>query len=659
MSDDGSRVVYLTNTPGNGSNGGAIASIFVGHRGLNGWSAVSADPYSFGSAPNPGTVLPLAASEDFTKILVNSNVPNDPGDANRIPDLYRVDVGAGTSTRMTKGLDRFETSLHGPIRATSDLGRVLFDSLNGVFSISDGATPQPVANGFGIGQASSRGLGVDASQDPSNSATAERGGAHGASDDLSVIYFMTDDNATGHRDLLNVREPSGVTAPVSISSVSSDVGTLYAAAFISASHDGSEAYFASAARLTDEASPGGGIYRFSLKDHSLTQITPPVNDPNGLQLSAAIASDDQSHIYFTSQAALADGAEPGAPNAYVWSSQNGTRFIARVGLSVTPDGSLGLARFERTTPDGRYALLVSDASIGGASNDGHRAIYRYDDTTGELLCASCRPDGSSSEGDADINAESIALPASRLMSNNRALSFNGDIAFTSTDRVVAGDQTRADDVYLFDGDRRRPFLLTSGAGDDSSFVGNISDDGDNVFVWTRSAFVGVDRDAAEFDVYDVRVDGGFAETEASAPPCSGDICQGPPQSVPQDPQPVSGRVAADGNAVPARIAKRITLARLTPRQRSTLARSGKLTVSVRIAGGRTVSLRGTSKGKAVGGGSAVSLGKNPRTMKVTFAMNSAARTSLRRHHKLTFRLTATLSGLKTSQVVTLKTQGAR
>jgi Tol biopolymer transport system component len=512
----------------------------------------------------------------------------------------------------------------------------------------DNVTPVPQGRvqAAGGGQ-SSRGLGLEGSP---IGQFVERNGGHAVSDDTNRVYFY-DQGAVNFlyvRDL--VSDPQRTIA-VSASTRTGDVGTVYGAGFISASHNGSQAYFVSDAQLTDAATPGGGIYRFDLASQSVTQITPDAGDPTGLNLGGAIASDDQSHIYFTSTSALAPGAQAGTGNVYVWTQKTDeVRFIGAVDSAD---------RFQRVSPDGRFAVMQTTTSIDGAPNNGRTAVYRYDYVSDTMVCVSCRPDGSPSEGDAVIDGQSYGQAAGPL-TRTRAMTLDGRVAFMSTDRLVQADQTSAQDVYLYDSGTVS--LLTAGRGDSNSYVGDISDDGKNISVITRSALVAADRDADEYDVYDIRVNGGWLAPPPKSDPCRGDDCQGPAAPTPPLSEPSSSRVTSPGNVPPAKAVKKFSVTKLTSAQRSTLARTGKVALTVRVTGGGTVSLRGRGRvagsTKTVGSVREVVLKKAETTVKVTFRLSTSARRELSRRHRLSFTLQTRLSGLSKVASTTIKLTGA-
>lgn len=580
--------------------------------------------------------MPRIFSPDFSRELLFTNMPVDPLDQNGGNDYYVVDVGTGVGKQVAaQGVTATQA-----FGATSDLGRVVFKGTAfDIYAIEDGSLellsidPNGTTWNAGLqpgvaGGAFKRGFGVGEGREPAP--WVERGGDHAVSDDARRVYMTTLQAANAYlyvRDLEAVPVPR--TIAVSASSRTGDPpGTLASAQFISASHDGSAAYFASTAQLTDAATPGGGIYRFDLASESVTQITPDAGDPTGLNLAGAIASDDQSHIYFTSTSALAGAAQPGDTNAYVWTSADGVRFIAKAGAGD---------RFSRVTPDGSYALMLTSTSVDGAPNNGFRAVYRYDDQTQQLVCVSCRPDGSPSNGGADIDGQSGGFPQGPNP-HNRALTLDGRVVFTSSDRLLTTDQTSAQDVYIYE--NGTVSLLTAGKGDFSSYIGDVSDDGANIFIITRSALVGADRDIDEYDVYDVRVDGGFLEPSPSGDPCSGDDCQGPPLAAPKLLPSWVARTEIGDLPRPA-TAKALRVAELSASRRKRLARTGRTVVRVRVAGGGRLAIGG----RGLKATRRQVRSKTGTTVAVVVRLSSAARRKLAQSGRVSVTLTVRLSGL--------------
>lgn len=572
-SDDGNSVAYESLIPDNDALGGAVISTSVARRTPSGWRSESASGKTTnGVLGATGIADPRAFSPDMSRVLVSTSLPMSDADTNPFPDFYRVDVGLGSATWLSRDAPVPAARFVG---TSVDLDKLVYTTATGDITglfWTDGKTtvpltldsdyPDKISGAIAAQTAGSeleRGLNV-----PSYDSTApavERRGNHAVSDDANRVYFLrwlSTERNIFLRDL--GAQPAPKTVAVSVSERAEDAKTVYPGQFISASHDGAQAYFVSPARLTEASTPGGGIYSFDLEQpegQRLEQITPDANDPAGPDVREAMSSDDQSHLYFTATAVLASGAQAGDNNAYVWTQAGGVRFIA---TTSNPDP------FRRVTANGRYALLQTRTSIEGAPNNGHEAIYRYDYDADQIDCVSCRPDGSASEGDAAISGQSPGIPNAPF-NRNRGLSADGRVMFMSTDPIVAGDQTSAMDVYLHHDEMTS--LLSDGRSAAGSYVGDISDDGVNVSFTTRTALVGADHDSEEFDVYDARVGGGFFETPAAAP-CEGEACRGgapgPPPPVapttpnfigPPDPHPCAkGKIRRNGRCVKQRKARK-------------------------------------------------------------------------------------------------------
>jgi hypothetical protein len=525
VADDGETVAYSSVILGDDSFGGGVSSISVARRGPGGWTQENANPATRGALwQGTGITEAITFSSDFRMALIGSTLPADPSDQDGDEDFYRVITGTGVAEPVAP----VATSPFSLVGATSSLDRIVFDVVSagaesGIYSydgsqlvrLSVDEKQDPIGTAVRAGTGADRGYNVGLGSG-AHSPFVERGGSHAVSDDTQRVYFyskVANFSDIGNSGPLYLND-HGISKPISTSQRLADAGEAPAPAqFISASHDGSSVYFNSIDQLTDAATPGGGIYRYEVPTEELTLLTPAADDSTGLHLGGAIASDDQSHIYFTSSSDLAAGAVVGERNAYVWSAGEGVRFIASVGPTDL---------FNRVTPNGRYALMLTQTSIDGAPNAGFRALYRYDDGTEQLACVSCRPDGSPSQGEAQIEGQSGGNPNAPT-SHSRALTFDGRVVFASTDRLVSADQTAAQDVYVYD--EGKLSLLSSGREKTDSFIFDVSDDGNHAIITSRAALVPSDRDPGEYDVYDVAVGGGFLEVPEAAA-CEGEACRG-------------------------------------------------------------------------------------------------------------------------------------
>ncbi|HEX5712540.1 MAG TPA: hypothetical protein VFX85_04415 [Solirubrobacterales bacterium] len=568
--DDGDHTGFTTMVAGDKALGAQIGSYMLAHRTPAGW--VTEDANAALVQGTAGLIISFlnGFSADRTKAIVSSIESFDPRDVNNSDDIYMVDVGLGTTHLLSYGptgnTGGFGTR---PLGASSDFSRVVLmagaqpllpevppypgmstaegpiyvregDDLQLVTVLPDGS---PTAATLPSGAWTDRGVNAT---DLFASKVAH-GGMRAVSDDARRVFFNTGSwAALGpllQRDM-TVSPPR--TVAVSASEKAGDVGTEHPAKLIGASSDGSVAYIESAAELTDAATPGGGIYRFELNapaGQRLEQLTPAnpepgmpggVGDLGGLSLRSAIVSDDATHVYFTTTAVLTPGAVPGVVNAYVWSGGS-TRLVA----------SLGTGAVARVSRDGRFAIFTSKASVNGATNDGHTAIYVYDESAGELACASCRPDGTPSQGDSFL-ADYPHAPIPTGLTQPRNIADDGTVFFGSADTIVNADQTAFFDVYQYRAGEVS--LLTAGQGNRSSFPGDNSDDGKTVFVMSPTPLLPQDRDANELDAYAVRVGGGFPQPPTPAAGCEGEACRGAVSTPPSAAAPVTPNFVGPGNS---------------------------------------------------------------------------------------------------------------
>lgn len=278
-------------------------------------------------------------------------------------------------------------------------------------------------------------------------------------------------------------------------------------------------------------------------------------------------SDDGSYVYFVATDELAnnengdgEAAEVGADNLYEWHDTAvgppETIFIARLlgpsgeSRRDEPDwrgyykgeaegnGPSGGEKSSRLTPDGSTLLFSSVAKLTSYENAGQTELYLYDAeqplSPDNPACVSCNPRGAPALDSAyltKVNGSLAAAPASRNAFMTRNLSADGDRVFFQTEEaLVSADTNGQMDVYEWEragANAGEPgscetssptfdpksggclYLISSGQSDAPSYFGDASEDGDDVFFFTRQALVGQDRDD-NADLYDARVDGGIA-----------------------------------------------------------------------------------------------------------------------------------------------------
>lgn len=544
-SDDGEHVAWASPVAPEGAQGARVNYNAVANRGASGWTSADANPVAGEQASQDTTSHPAAFSDDLSKVLFNSYVANDPADKNFQQDYYHIDIGTHVAQWVTK------PDFGALVGTSDDLSRVVFavridnlfgphllrwDEVEGIQEVvpaPPGAYPtewpsSPVWNPAGEGLPD---------------ITVAHGGAHTVSEDGSRVFFYESNPTGGDGAEISMKDfDTEITTSVTASHRTGEVGVPQRAYFLGASPDGSFAYVQTRVPLTDEAAPNGGIYRVAIDDEDIALISTayadlPTNSFDGGR--RAVMSDDASHLYFVSSDAVLPGAEEDAANIYMW-SQGGLALVASVN---------GEAHVERASANGRYLAFSSNMDVEGSSNDGHLAIFEYDAVSGEVTCATCRPDGSPSEADASLEAQPFAQGVAARFRRPRSISDNGHLFFTSTDRILPEDRTTARDVYMYhDG---KLSLLTEGRGDENSYVAESSDDGRDVFILTRSPLLAEDQDAGDADMYDLRIDGGFPSASVgSGQECQGEACQGPGAAAPALNAPASSNVSGQGNVKP-------------------------------------------------------------------------------------------------------------
>jgi hypothetical protein len=302
---------------------------------------------------------------------------------------------------------------------------------------------------------------------------------------------------------------------------------------------------------------GGNLYRFAIPSETIEQINAAgaevLAEPEVVNVSA-----DGSHVYFLSLSQLGSEGSAGEPNLYVWSVGGGIQFVATVSFAdlggepglnnwtsrfVKPDNELVTgpgASSARTTPDGRVIAFESRAQLTPYNNEGSREVYRWDEGTGSLLCASCNP--LTVPPSSDVRFEEVAFMSPAAVIHN--LSADGSkIFFETSEKLAARDTDGLNDIYEWraDGEGEEPSinLISSGQTGQTfrpvNLIFGITSTGNDVIFSSLDQLVpsaGVNGIPA---LYDARVNGGFAEPLPES--CVGEACrstnQGPTLSTAQ------------------------------------------------------------------------------------------------------------------------------
>ncbi|HET9163151.1 MAG TPA: hypothetical protein VFN89_06890 [Solirubrobacterales bacterium] len=327
------------------------------------------------------------------------------------------------------------------------------------------------------------------------------------------------------------------------------------------------------------------------------------------------ASEDGHYVYFASAQQLVEDEPPvdaSHPGIFLWHDGSGTseggelRFIGQIrGLFSKAideqEDATALAqskRQARVSSDGRSLLFVSTSGsgllslYGGSDIDqshcgelGCREFYLYQAETNRLQCVSCRPDGVPPTQSAAVYVRKNYGASLFTAYENRAISDDGRYVFFSTpEPLVAADSNGISDAYEFDSVTGEAHLLSSGQDSNPSYFMDTSADGRDAFIATRERLVGWDVDKA-YDLYDVRVGGGFPEPLMPPSVCEGDACQPPPVAL-NDPTPGSASLRGPGNPKTHKRAARHKHKRHRSKRRHAQRRNHRRTTSTSRGGSR-------------------------------------------------------------------------
>jgi hypothetical protein len=361
--------------------------------------------------------------------------------------------------------------------------------------------------------------------------------------------------------------------------------------FWGADAEGTVAYFTDTQRLITGAKAEAGkpdLYRYEVgRAAPLTDLTAGGTGAGGVKGVVGI-SDDGSYVYFVASGALAAGAEEGKDNLYLF-HEGTTRFIAALNDQDAPDWSDEPRETSaRVSPDGTHLafLSIEAKALAGYENriaGGEHCKYQvpdstrseliftgsplcsqaflYDAGTEELSCASCNPSGSRPLGPTIFPGWSNGFEGPRFLSNDGKRLF-----FASLDAILPSDVNGKLDVYELE----RPeegtcseanpnfdpaadgchFPITSGRSEDESYLVDASEDGRDVFLSTRQALTGWDVNE-NYDVYDYREGGGFAEPALPPASCEAEAsCVPSATPTPAPPTPATPTFNGPGNPKP-------------------------------------------------------------------------------------------------------------
>jgi hypothetical protein len=534
--EDGSKVSFEVSGGFGDSKSVFLFNPYLSTRGPSGWNTHALAPagHSHTEASSQLTRVGLF-SPDLQSAAINPPPGHSyaPGDFAGNRNLYLLNTETELLTTLSHSsspiTEEFPTlSGVSVLGASRDFKRIFFESR---LPLVEGAAP-PLINGadsIGVpslyewsdGQVHLVSVLPDGKPSQSAALTSGVSGSTYVSEDGSRFMFGTEGGSYLWED--------GQTYLISGAPSSQLAG---------ATPDLSSIFFISQAALTADAANDGHfkLYRFNSGPKTISLISPNATD-GGEVVDVRGVSPDGSYIYFRSHAqyipgqGVSPGGNPGTANLYLWHDGEIT-FIA----AEHPEGEAGNGSKFRVSPDGTMVSFQSsdrltaydntDATPGpGGEPRADSEIYVYDATAKRLSCVSCNPDGESPSGTPGGPDAGSTFPAKPFRQENLqpGVGDDGHIFFTSRDALVPADVNGVEDVYEWrDG---QPHLISTGTGAEPAYLASTSPSGDDVFFTTRQQLVRSDRDFLG-DLYDARVDGGFAaSTEASL--CEGlDSCHG-------------------------------------------------------------------------------------------------------------------------------------
>ncbi len=314
----------------------------------------------------------------------------------------------------------------------------------------------------------------------------------------------------------------------------------------------------------------GGLYRWRWRPGEAAPHTAEIAEPSAEVLGTLGISSDGSYVYFVAEGKLGaggPGGEPvaGKPNLYLWheGAAEPIVYIATLTfLGSDPDNwrdyfdhslvehpAEGL-RSAQVTPDGMSLLFTSILPLTHYPNQEHSEIYLYNASSALLTCVSCNPSGEPAHVNAYLWHQPIKYAAEPSGRNRpyalHNLSNDGRrVFFQTSERLLSNAENGLANVYEWESGHL--YLLSTGQGAGSAYLGGASADGSDVFFFTAQPLVAQDRDE-NIDLYDARENGGIANQNETLQAECGEQCRGEESTAPAFGVPASYTFAGPSNA---------------------------------------------------------------------------------------------------------------
>lgn len=255
-----------------------------------------------------------------------------------------------------------------------------------------------------------------------------------------------------------------------------------------------------------------------------------------------------------------------------------TTFVAALPTDVDHCDWTAYCLTSRVSQNGAYVVFDSFAELTGYDN--HPAhhpeacepltqtaqspcmqIFRYaaeeGGSQGELTCASCAPSGAPPASEfawSVIEQPQRKFDEDYNMQASHNVSNGGEVFFDTMESLVPADGNETWDVYQYDGGEgagAKLHLISTGKSVLPSYFDNATPDGANVFFVTSESLLGADT-RSDYDIYDARVNGGFAAQDepVQRPPCGSiEGCRSPLTEPPAEFSVASATLLGPGNLV--------------------------------------------------------------------------------------------------------------
>jgi hypothetical protein len=589
---DGDAATFGSSTAVGDSERGASRTFNLAHRSATGWSSFGVLTTSQPNVPYDQFLSPWlpVPSADMSRMMFNTNRslgPPDPVTGGGGSVYLSAPEGKGPPTWLShwtrEGIQPNPTASPVPLGGSPDLSRGFFrystplteiagddmrTSQNGLYYFA-GNTIAP-AGVLPSGTVSPQGAlpaGITSSASTGITGNITEQARNEVSADGSKLLFVSPAEGSEPKQLyvqegdrrgrLISHDAAGNPASAGVSElevgVAGNASWLYRG-FAFATSDGSRVLFRSTSALTDDA-PTEGVktYRASVTESSVEiQYLPAVT-------GYPMAIDrDASTILFATTGSIASTA-----SFYVWDEDR----LGGAPYTVASDVAISGSRpvFEPAlTPDGETLVFTSgkelEPGVALLAEGGYTQVYRWTKQSDFPVCISCRRDGGTPArfGSRMGNLNNLATdnPAfpntggtmdtytQSSVVGNRKVSIDGSRVFFDTSDPLdpARDVNGTRDIYMWE--NGRTYLLTSGRNKIPSLIVDSSTSGDDVILVTADGLIPSDTNQT-YDVYDVRVDGGFAEPVKES--CEGDACQGQGSGPPQAAVAASAKLAGSGN----------------------------------------------------------------------------------------------------------------